>query len=82
MQASDRSPARTIVAAIPKKGRPRYDALRQLAKELVSAPRPQGPEHADPLWNLLHLAKEKASRLPGENAFQSALQWKSVVGRG
>ena len=57
VQASDRSPAKTIVSAVPKKGRPKYDFLRQLAHDLVTSR--HGPEHTDPVWNLLHMAKEK-----------------------
>ncbi len=65
LQASDRSPAKIIVDAIPKRGRPKYDALRQLAQDLITAR--HGPEANDPLWNLLHMAKEK--QVTGEQAF-------------
>ena len=67
-QASDRSPAKTVVDAIPKRGRPKYDALRQLAQDLITAR--HGPEASDPLWNLLHMAKEKQAK--GEQALFSA----------
>ena len=54
--------------AIPKRGRPKYDALRQLAQDLITAR--HGPEASDPLWNLLHMAKEKQAK--GEQALLSA----------
>ena len=57
MQESDRSPAKTIVSAVPKKGRPKYDFLRQVAQDLINSR--HGPEHTDPVWNLLQLVKEK-----------------------
>lgn len=57
MQESDRSPARAIVSTVPKKGRPKYDFLRQLAQDLITSQ--HGPEHSDPVWNLLHLIQEK-----------------------
>ena len=67
-QASDRSPAKTMVDAIPTRGRPKYDALRQLAQDLITAR--HGPEASDPFWNLLHMAKEKQAK--GEQALLSA----------
>ena len=64
VQESDRSPAKTIVSAVPKKGRPKYDFLRQVAKDLINSR--HGPERTDPVWNLLQLVKEKQA--PGKSA--------------
>ncbi len=72
VQASDRSPAKTIVSAVPKKGRPKYDFLRQLAQDLINSQ--HGPEHTDPVWNLLQLVKEKQA--PGETTIlPGTLAW-------
>ena len=68
MQASDRSPARMIVDAIPKKGRGKYDFLRQLASDLITSR--HGPETSDPVWNLLHRVKESQA-LGGHPSLQT-----------
>ena len=69
MQASDRSPARMIVDAIPKKGRGKYDFLRQLASDLITSR--HGPETSDPVWNLLHRVKESQA-LGGHPSLQTS----------
>ena len=57
-----------IVDAIPKKGRGKYDFLRQLANDLITSR--HGPETSDPVWNLLHRVKESQA-LGGQPSLQS-----------
>lgn len=60
-QAPSYTPVRALVDAVPKKGAPRYDFLRQLLKGMTS-PSPAAAKY-DPVWDLLHAAKEQG--LPG-----------------
>lgn len=60
-QAPQYSPVRALVESVPAEGAPRYDFLRQLIKGMT-APGPAAAKY-DPLWDLLHAAKEQG--LPG-----------------
>lgn len=52
---------RALVDAVPQKGAPRYDFLRQLLRGMTS-PNAAAAKY-DPVWDLLHAAKERG--LPG-----------------
>ena len=60
-QAPRYTPVRALVDAVPQKGAPRYDFLRQLLRGMTS-PNAAAAKY-DPVWDLLHAAKERG--LPG-----------------
>jgi hypothetical protein len=53
------SPARALIDAVPEKGAPKYDFLRQLLRGLIAAD--TATPAYDIVWDLLHAYQRKAA---------------------